>query len=275
MFINFGNLRFFTSLARWVLQFFRLPFGSYYLLSLPFVTRQLILDRENRKLFSLSIDSYVDWATIVEIYVREEYSTRFSIYERKIRGFYDTLIQSGETPLILDLGGNIGVASHYFKNLYPKSMVVCIEPERKNALKAQVNLQNQTGIEVVEAAIASFDGYLQITDPGIGNNAFRTSADGLGAFARVKATSVDTLLSDFGHCTPFIVKIDIEGAESELFSSNCSWISRFELLIAETHDWLIPGKGLSSHLLREIGTQKRDFFFRGENIFSVRNDPLM
>lgn len=77
------------------------------------------------------------------------------------------------------------------------------------------------------------------------------------------------LLERHGDCEPFICKIDIEGAEQELFSANTQWITRFPIVIIELHDWLFPRSGSSANFLRAIAGTNRDFVVSGENIFSV------
>jgi hypothetical protein len=52
-----------------------------------------------------------------------------------------------------------------------------------------------------------------------------------------------------------------------------SWIDRFPLLVIELHDWLLPGQSTSRNFLREIALRDRDFVYRGENIFSIANQP--
>ena len=70
---------------------------------------------------------------------------------------------------------------------------------------------------------------------------------------------------------PFIVKIDIEGFEKDLFSANTEWVERFKLLIIETHDWMFPTQANSNNFLKVISKHNRDFVHKGENIFSISN----
>jgi hypothetical protein len=70
---------------------------------------------------------------------------------------------------------------------------------------------------------------------------------------------------------PFIAKIDIEGAEADLFAANTGWVQSFDLVIIELHDWMLPGQGTSRNFLKCIANLDRDFLHIGENIFSIRN----
>jgi hypothetical protein len=71
---------------------------------------------------------------------------------------------------------------------------------------------------------------------------------------------------------PFIVKIDIEGAERELFSDNIEWVARTPLIIIELHDWMLPKAGTAAPFLACMSRHDRDFVSRGENVYSFAND---
>lgn len=68
----------------------------------------------------------------------------------------------------------------------------------------------------------------------------------------------------------FLVKIDIEGAESALFHDNIEWLDAVDLLIVEIHDWLMPWQGTSLNVLKAIVAQKFEVQWRGENLFCFR-----
>ena len=59
----------------------------------------------------------------------------------------------------------------------------------------------------------------------------------------------------------FITKIDIEGFEDDLFSSNTDWIDDCLLLIIELHDWMMPKTANSNNFLKAISAKKRDFVY--------------
>ena len=70
---------------------------------------------------------------------------------------------------------------------------------------------------------------------------------------------------------PFIVKIDIEGGEDNLFSMNTNWVEEIPMVIIELHDWLLPKQKTSMNFLKTISELDRDFNIKGENIFSIKN----
>jgi len=135
--------------------------------------------------------------------------------------------------LILDCGANIGFASVFYANLFPKAKIIAVEPETKNYRMLIKNTQNYANIKTIEAGIWSKKTFLKTKDNGIGSWAFtvKESASGLPAIS----------INDLTKSKIDLIKIDIEGSEKEVFKNNTDWLKRTELLIIELHDELAPG----------------------------------
>ena len=71
--------------------------------------------------------------------------------------------------------------------------------------------------------------------------------------------------------SPFLVKMDIEGGEREVFNAEVDWVQRVPLIMIELHDWLLPGQGTSRPFLRCVSKLDRDFVYLGETVFSIDN----
>jgi hypothetical protein len=112
-----------------------------------------------------------------------------------------------------------------------------------------------------------------LVDPGIGAWGYRVEERTDGG---IRMMSINSLVGAPEHqmCEPFIVKIDIEGFERELFSKNTDWVDRFAVLIIELHDWMLPKERSSGNFLSTIAKLDRDFVYVGENVFSISNRPL-
>jgi FkbM family methyltransferase len=147
--------------------------------------------------------------------------------------------------------------------------VICVEPEEDNMDTARAN-NLHPNIRFMLAGIGSSDARADIVDPGLGNWGYRTEASAEG---KTRLVSVNSILSDPENkdCTPFIIKVDIEGFEHNLFEKNIEWLDQFPLLIIELHDWMLPGQASSGNFLRAVASRDRDFLYRNENIFSVSN----
>ena len=137
---------------------------------------------------------------------------------------------------------------------------------------ATANLSRITGKQLLNAAVGTSDGHGFLFDNGAGNNAYRSFGTDHENALKVETKSMDTILAQHSDCVPFFLKVDIEGYEKQLFSGSPEWPEMFKVLAIETHDWMLPGQACSSSLLAELGGRDRDLLFRGENLFSVRND---
>lgn len=144
--------------------------------------------------------------------------------------------------VIIDAGANIGLASIYFANRYPDAKIIAIEPEPANYALLVKNVRRYPSIVPVNAALWNRDGEISVSLPdpatgATGNWAFYThEGDGV----KVRALHMESLLREHGLDTVDLVKVDIEGAEVELFQSP-AWVERIRSLVIETHDHLRPG----------------------------------
>jgi FkbM family methyltransferase len=134
---------------------------------------------------------------------------------------------------ILDLGANIGLTSVWLATRYRTKKLVAVEPVTSNETLARRNLkQNNLDAVVIPAAIGCKDGSVTFIEQ-------RESTFGKADYAASGATrliSMSTLLDtywDEGRID--LVKLDIEGGEQELLSSNLEWLQRVDAIIAEFH----------------------------------------
>ena len=243
--------------------------SDYVALTPPFLSRQIILERPTGRRLVFHVRDESDYCSLENVLLEEDYRLARLARCAEIMGWYDRAVQSGRTPLILDCGANIGVSAAYFALKFPRAKVIAVEPNEANLRMARKNCPSPS-VQFVHAGVASECKKGRVIDPGRGNDAFRVESDADGSLELV---SIDSLLADPAHadCVPFIVKIDVEGFEEELFSQNLGWIERFPLLVIELHDWLLPRRRNSHSFLAAISALDRDFVYIGENVFSISN----
>jgi FkbM family methyltransferase len=159
---------------------------------------------------------------------------------------YDFLV-AAQPKVIVEAGANIGLTSIYFANKYPKTKIIAIEPERSNFELLTKNVAPYKTIIPVQAALWNHNGEINVVDQGLGNWAFmteeeRSSENPRGDFChKVTAITVDKIIEDYELEKIDILKIDIEGAEKEVFSDTPSWIAKVDALIIELHERMKPG----------------------------------
>jgi FkbM family methyltransferase len=170
------------------------------------------------------------------VVARREGSDRAS-FEHVFGGAYELDVPT-EPKLIVDLGANAGYASVFFALRYPSARVVAVEPVPDNAKLVRKNVSRIGRVDVVEAAAWPRTVRLTLVDPGKGYWGMRVAEDPAGAIAVV---TVPDLLERAGADRIDILKVDIEGAEEQLFSENTGWLERVGLLVVELHDRFVPG----------------------------------
>ncbi len=214
-------------------------------------------------------NSKADRGVIEQIFKLKDYNMREFKRYSDIMEKYHLIINSGKKPLIIDCGANIGVSVIYWKLMFSQAAVIAIEPERENIEILKQNTKNFDVI-VLESAVASSSGVSYLFDPGAGEWGYRVAKEEKGA--EVTTHSINDILStiDFSF-EPFIIKIDIEGGEGDLFSKNYHWFNEFYVGIIELHDWLLPKAKTSLPFLKMVSQLDRDFIYRNENIFSIKN----
>jgi FkbM family methyltransferase len=177
--------------------------------------------------------------------------------------------------VIVDAGANIGLTSILYANKYPQARILSIEPEPSNFEILRKNTARYSNITAVRAALWKEACDLQIFDPEQGYRwgfwGFRTQhpedAQGRCNLGLVRGVTVDALMKTNGIDYIDILKVDIEGAEKEVFEKASSWIGCVGAMAVELHDRFRAGCSDS------VNAATRDFevtFQRGETRFLQR-----
>jgi FkbM family methyltransferase len=166
---------------------------------------------------------------------------------------------------IFDIGANVGLAALYFSNRFPDAKIIGIEPEKANYEQALLNTKPYPNVEVLHGAIWPREETLRLLDKGFGEASFMvTATEGEGSY-ELPAYTIGGLMKRAGIDTVDLVKIDIEGAEMDLFTDNFEeWLPRTKVLLVETHDRYRPGT--SRAVFNAINKYDFDLEVKGENL---------
>lgn len=211
-----------------------------------------------------------DYDTLRQIFVFQEYRI-WGVVQELINHRYQQIVQSGALPLIVDAGANVGFAALWFARLYPKAIVVCVEPDAENFKALQANISGLKNISARHAAIGANPGSVDITHAGL-SWARETARSEAGT---VPILTVDEIATSVQNATPFIVKVDIEGFEEDLFSDNLNWLEDICTVFIEPHDWMKPHGRSSRTFQRAFGHRSFGIFIRGEHIIYVNDRYLI
>lgn len=198
------------------------------------------------------------WTTSNVIMTVRRRDIRFPIYLRyrtsDIPTYKDIMIDQDyafkvkKSPeVIVDAGANIGLASIYFANRHPESQIIAIEPEASNYEMLKMNSAPYGRIIPLNAAIWDKNEGISLVDPGLGKHGFMTKREGSQrrnpgkVIHPVRGITIDKIMREYGLKRIDILKMDIEGAEREVFRDPSAWIGKVNALIIELHERLKPG----------------------------------
>lgn len=148
------------------------------------------------------------------------------------------------TPsVILDIGANIGLATLWFKHRYPDARIIAMEPDPESFALLERNTRHIQGVERVNAALTAIDGSIGLERGGLNPSAFHVRPLQPGERG-VEAISMPSLLARLNLTAVDLLKLDIEGAEKEVFEAHdIGWMEKVDVIAVELHDRMKPGCG--------------------------------
>lgn len=169
-----------------------------------------------------------------------------TIVNNIIREEYAQFLPAEAPSIMVDAGAFIGDTSAYFLSRYPSLRVVAVEPEAANLQLAKVNLAPYgERVTLIQKALAGRAGLAAFGGQSIGG-----SLDKAGSM--VETTTLPEIMASIREARIDILKMDIEGAELQVFESEPeAWLPDVDLIIAELHGPVITAT--VSEILRRNG----------------------
>lgn len=140
-----------------------------------------------------------------------------------------------ERPRILDVGANIGVSVVYFKSLYPQCRLTAFEADPRLAAVLRENCSNRALDDVEVIAKAAWVGSGPIQFQADETDAGRIT-DSRGGSGSIEVPAVR--LRDWLEEEVAMLKMDIEGAETDVLLDCADRLDRVENLFVEYHDFV-------------------------------------
>lgn len=191
----------------------------------------------------------LDWRGL-PLYYRPGTSDCGCIYEILLRPRRkaEYRLPDGLDPrVILDIGGNIGIAAVFFAHRYPAATVYTFEPVAENfaiLLKNVAALKNVRAFPFgLGAEAGSFDLYASEDPRNLGGYSRHARAgDGINAgtdaarTVRCEIRPIAQALAGLGIGTVDLIKIDTEGSEYEILTAmDAGMLSRVQWILGELH----------------------------------------
>lgn len=235
-----------------------IPFRNIFRLNLPGTASPMHLRRQDLPIF---------W----QIMVMREYDLESLPQTSRVMATYKAILSEGKKPIIIDCGGHVGLSAVWFATHFPDALVYVVEPDLSNFNLLERNTEAYPNIVPLNGGVWSRPTRLMILDPRVGSASFRLQEMGdslnLENPESLRGYTIDGISVTHERARLFAVKIDVEGAEAELFSGPTAWLRISALVIIELHDWLLPWQGTSRNFFRKLAEYTCDVVLRGENLF--------
>jgi FkbM family methyltransferase len=205
-----------------------------------------------------------------DIYLRSNASD-FRVYEQVFVSLEYDVQWDFEPEYIIDAGANIGLATVYFARKFTNAKIIALEPESSNFSVLQKNTADYPNVICVQGALWNVSKTLSVVDIGLGEWSFMTldnNDSGHKVVGKVQTYTVDELARQYSLPWIDLLKIDIEGAEKEVFKEPHAWINSVVLLAIELHDRITPG--CSRVFYNSTGNFEKEWNL-GENVYLQRD----
>jgi FkbM family methyltransferase len=159
----------------------------------------------------------------------------YILYEVLAFGAYQLpsdLVPPDTIETIVDCGANIGMTSLYFASKYPRARIFSIEADPDNFALLRENTASEARITPVHGCVVAAPQatvYFDNQGPAWGRQS-STTGKGVG----IPGITIDQLMSRFAIDRIDLLKMDIEGAESEVLATG-SYLDAVQHIVAELH----------------------------------------
>lgn len=154
---------------------------------------------------------------------------------------YACLKDMEEAEVIVDCGANIGLSAAYFLTRCPLCVVYSLEPDPGNfcMLDRNVAAYGRRCVKLMQAVWSTTaDRLVIMCDYRDGRDWSRRVVPTLCQFGEcVEAVTLDDLIGEMQGKRVSLLKIDVEGAEKEIFrGSRARWLTLVDRIAIELHD---------------------------------------
>lgn len=157
-----------------------------------------------------------------------------------------------DSPLIFDCGANIGLATLYFKHLYPKARIVAFEADPATAavLRENVVSNHLEGVTIHNLMLAGGEGEFAFYSGGEANLMGSANPSRVAQGREIKVSG--TRLSLFVDGEVDLLKLDVEGSESDVLADlNASKkLSKVRQMVIEYHHKIGGAKSRLAEFLK-------------------------
>jgi FkbM family methyltransferase len=142
----------------------------------------------------------------------------------------------GTPRTVLDLGGYCGLTAIAFAARFPEARIAVVEPHPGNFAALRSNVErNKLPVTLFNAAATVSDAPVSLFLGGGMTHGLTQTGYSTGESIEVQGISVPSMLRQLSWETVDLLKIDIEGAEEQIFQARQPWLGQVKSIIGEYH----------------------------------------
>lgn len=169
------------------------------------------------------------------IYLRELGSDDLTFREIFLDDVYgDVVRRVPSCQTMIDLGANIGLASVYFMSRY-NCRVFAVEPNPSTFSVLEKNLSQRPGAACLQGAVWSHAANLG-GNQSAGADHFSMFSTEESSDGEIQGYPLPEVIRRSGFAQVDLLKVDVEGAERELFKGPLDWLRSIRAIAIEFHD---------------------------------------
>ncbi|MEI7507991.1 MAG: FkbM family methyltransferase [Flavobacterium sp.] len=204
-----------------------------------------------------------------QVYGWEEYSEVVKQFKQHFHENSDYSIN------IIDAGSNIGLTSLFFLDHFNKPNIICLEPELENFKILDFNIKNNETHKIVKinAAIWSSNKKIKIVRDFRDRQDWSFRVEETNELDGVQAYSINQLVREYKYELIDILKIDVEGSEKQIFTSenaNVDFLEITKCIALEIHDEF----NCRNDIYKVLDNYGFSFFNKGELTIGINNNLL-
>lgn len=141
-----------------------------------------------------------------------------------------------EAPIVIDCGANIGLSVIYFKRLFPKAKVIAFEPDKKifDYLKFNINSFGFKDVELVNKGLWKEETTLKFFSEGADGGRIADESTNKNII-EIETVKLSHYLNNETQID--FLKLDIEGAETEVLLECEAYLSKVKNIFIEYHSF--------------------------------------
>lgn len=203
------------------------------------------------------------------VYLRKNGTDHRTFYHVFLKGDYDVRLDASSVSVIVDGGANIGLSSLYFNRKFPGAHIIAVEPDNDNFEQLSKNVRGYSNITAIRGALWGSIADVHIANPNAAAWSFRVEEQSVKSTTSLGALTIAQIMNDYKIEYIDLLKLDVEGAEKNIFGPDCdAWLNKTRLIICELHDRFLPG--CSSRFHDAVQRNGFDLIYCGENVIAEK-----